>query len=134
LSATKDGGRYETPGEICHLSNAAKFPGRVRRSFFEVELFFKNKRKDFLIHRLDREAFGEAFGIVVVAHDKNAAAGLSRLFQSRQIIKRYRARVLGDLTQKNLIIQFNSRWTATLRSPNMKRFTMIHHQTPPWWT
>lgn len=61
-----------------------------------VELVFKNKRKVFLIHRLDREASG----IVLLAHDKQAAARLSRLFQNRQIIKRYRAKVLGNLAQK----------------------------------
>jgi len=61
-----------------------------------VELFFKNKRNVFLIHRLDREAAG----IVLVAHDKEAAAGLSHLFQTRQIVKRYRAKVLGNLAEK----------------------------------
>ena len=38
-----------------------------------VELFFKNNRSVFLIHRLDREAAG----IVLVAHDKGAAGKLS---------------------------------------------------------
>lgn len=61
-----------------------------------VELFFKNKRNVFLIHRLDREAAG----IVLVAHDKGAAGKLSRLFQNRSIIKRYRAQVLGNLAQR----------------------------------
>ena len=60
-----------------------------------VELFFKNKRNVFLIHRLDREARG----IVLVAHDKGAAGKLSRLFQSRSIVKHYRAQVLGNLTE-----------------------------------
>jgi len=59
-----------------------------------VELFFHNKRKIFLIHRLDREAAG----IVLVAHDKGAAGKLSRLFQNRSIVKHYRAQVLGNLT------------------------------------
>jgi tRNA pseudouridine32 synthase/23S rRNA pseudouridine746 synthase len=62
-----------------------------------VELYFKNKRKVFLIHRLDREASG----IVLVAHEKQAAAGLSRLFQNRSIVKHYRAQVLGNLTQNH---------------------------------
>ena len=61
-----------------------------------VELFFKNKRKVFLIHRLDREAAG----IVLVAHDKGTAGKLSRLFQNRSIVKHYRARILGNLTQR----------------------------------
>jgi tRNA pseudouridine32 synthase/23S rRNA pseudouridine746 synthase len=59
----------------------------------QAELFFKSKRKVFPVHRLDREASG----IVLIAHDKTAAGKLSRLFLSQQIIKRYRARVLGNL-------------------------------------
>jgi len=61
-----------------------------------VELFFKSKRKVFLIHRLDREAAG----IVLVAHDQGAAGKLSRLFQTGSIVKHYRAQVLGDLIQR----------------------------------
>jgi tRNA pseudouridine32 synthase/23S rRNA pseudouridine746 synthase len=63
----------------------------------EAELFFKNKRKVFLVHRLDREAAG----IVLVAHDKEAAGKLSRLFQNRSIVKHYRVQVLGNLAEKN---------------------------------
>ena len=61
-----------------------------------VELFFKNNRSVFLIHRLDREAAG----IVLVAHDKGAAGKLSRLFQKRSIVKHYRAQVLGNLAER----------------------------------
>jgi len=64
----------------------------------QVELFYKNKRKVFLIHRLDREAAG----IVLLAHDKGAAGKLSCLFQDRSIIKHYRAHVLGNLPQRKL--------------------------------
>ena len=59
----------------------------------QVELFFKSRRKVFPVHRLDREASG----VVLIAHDKAAAAKLSRLFMSQRIIKRYHARVLGNL-------------------------------------
>lgn len=58
-----------------------------------VELFFRPRREVFPIHRIDREAAG----IVLIAHDKKAAAALSGLFVSQKVIKRYRARVLGDL-------------------------------------
>lgn len=61
----------------------------------QAELFFKNRRQVFLIHRLDREAAG----IVLVAHDKGATAKLSHLFQSRSIVKHYRVQVRGDLTR-----------------------------------
>lgn len=59
----------------------------------QAELFFKSRRKVFLVHRLDREATG----IVLIAHDKTAAGKLSHLFRSQKIIKRYRALVLGNL-------------------------------------
>ena len=58
----------------------------------QAELFFKSKRAVFPVHRLDREASG----LVLIAHDKVAAGRLSALFRSQQIIKRYRAQVLGD--------------------------------------
>jgi tRNA pseudouridine32 synthase / 23S rRNA pseudouridine746 synthase len=70
-------------GDHCSLLRAA-------------ELYFKNKRQVFPVHRLDREAAG----IVLVAHDKGAAGKLSHLFQDRSIVKHYRAQVLGDLAQK----------------------------------
>lgn len=59
----------------------------------QAELFFKSKRTVFPVHRLDREASG----LVIIAHDKAAADRLSSLFRSQQIIKRYRAQVLGKL-------------------------------------
>jgi tRNA pseudouridine32 synthase/23S rRNA pseudouridine746 synthase len=58
-----------------------------------AELFFKSLRKVFLVHRLDREACG----VMLIAHDKPAAAGLSELFQRNLISKKYRAEVLGGL-------------------------------------
>jgi tRNA pseudouridine32 synthase/23S rRNA pseudouridine746 synthase len=64
-----------------------------------VELHFKNKRKVFLIHRLDREASG----IVLVAHDKDSAGKLSRLFQDRSIVKHYHAQVLGNLARSKQV-------------------------------
>lgn len=59
----------------------------------QAELFFKPRRPVFPVHRLDRETAG----VVLLAHDKKAAATLCDLFVSQRIIKRYRARVLGDL-------------------------------------
>lgn len=45
----------------------------------------------FLIHRLDREASG----LMVFAHNKNAAALLSELWQQRRVEKIYQAEVVG---------------------------------------
>lgn len=62
----------------------------------QVELFYKPKRNAYLIQRLDREASG----LVLLAHDRLSAGRLSRLFQNRKVIKRYTARVLGNLNQR----------------------------------
>jgi len=64
----------------------------------QVELYYKPERNAYLIQRLDREASG----LVLLAHDRISAGRLSRLFQSRQVIKRYTARVLGNLAQTGL--------------------------------
>ncbi|HEX8948576.1 MAG TPA: pseudouridine synthase, partial [Dissulfurispiraceae bacterium] len=62
----------------------------------QAELFFKSAREVYLVHRLDREAEG----LMLLAHDKNAAARLSELFQKDMIAKKYRLEVLGDLAVK----------------------------------
>lgn len=59
----------------------------------QAELFFKPRRKVFLIHRLDREASG----VVLIAHSKDAAARLTHLLRKRKIVKRYRVAVLGNI-------------------------------------
>ncbi len=56
-----------------------------------AELFFNLQREVFLVHRLDREASG----IMLIAHNRRAAARLSEIFQNNLITKRYRAEVLG---------------------------------------
>ena len=60
----------------------------------QVQRYFEFRRKVFLVHRLDREARG----LAVVAHSKQAAAGLSSLFQDQNVVKRYRVRVRGNLS------------------------------------
>ncbi len=60
----------------------------------QIALFFNRKRKIFVVHRLDREAAG----LVLLAHDKEAAAGLSELFRENRIVKRYRIEALGRPT------------------------------------
>jgi tRNA pseudouridine32 synthase/23S rRNA pseudouridine746 synthase len=64
----------------------------------QVELFYKPKRNAYLIQRLDREASG----LMLLAHDRIAAGRLSRLFQTRQVIKKYTARVLGNFSETRL--------------------------------
>ncbi len=56
-----------------------------------AETYFSPPRPVFLLHRLDREASG----LMLIAHSPRAAAGLSRLWQSRAVLKQYRITVLG---------------------------------------
>ncbi|OQX24820.1 MAG: hypothetical protein BWK80_18835 [Desulfobacteraceae bacterium IS3] len=60
----------------------------------QAEIFLKQRREVFLVHRLDREASG----LLLLAHSKNAAAKLSQLFQNNQIVKTYQVEVLGNLS------------------------------------
>ncbi len=60
----------------------------------QAELFFGPSREIHPVHRLDREAAG----IMLVAHDREAAARLSELFRKNLIVKKYRIEVRGDMT------------------------------------
>ncbi|MBN2687141.1 MAG: RluA family pseudouridine synthase [Deltaproteobacteria bacterium] len=62
----------------------------------QAETKFAPRRPVFPVHRLDREAAG----LIIVAHTKDAAGKLSRLFQTNAVEKRYRIDVLGDMTAK----------------------------------
>ncbi len=65
-----------------------------------AEQFFTPPRQSFLVHRLDREASG----LMLIAHDKQAAAALSDLFQQRSVNKLYQVSVIGRLDSKTLQI------------------------------
>ncbi|WP_126452678.1 RluA family pseudouridine synthase [Sulfuriflexus mobilis] len=56
-----------------------------------AEQHLQPQRPAFVVHRLDRAATG----LILIAHEKKAAAALSALFQSRDIEKHYRAVVHG---------------------------------------
>ncbi len=60
----------------------------------QAETAFTPRRKVFPVHRLDREAVG----LVLIAHTKDAAAKLSRLFRNNKIEKHYRIEVRGSMT------------------------------------
>jgi len=59
-----------------------------------VEVNFKPQRPAFLVHRLDRAATG----MIIVAHEKKAAAALADLFEKRQIDKWYQTIVAGQFS------------------------------------
>lgn len=52
---------------------------------------FTPAREAYLVHRLDREASG----LMLIAHNKKAAGGLSRLFQGHAVLKQYEITVRG---------------------------------------
>jgi tRNA pseudouridine32 synthase/23S rRNA pseudouridine746 synthase len=57
------------------------------------------ERPVFIVHRLDREAAG----LMLIAHDREAAARFSRLFAGDGVDKRYRVQVSGRLEQPGRI-------------------------------
>ncbi len=66
-----------------------------------AETHFQPPRAAYLVHRLDRETQG----LMLIAHDGSAAAGLSKLFQEHRIDRRYRVRVRGRLSQERGTIE-----------------------------
>ncbi|NQY26532.1 MAG: RNA pseudouridine synthase [Piscirickettsiaceae bacterium] len=61
-----------------------------------AEQNLKPQRVSFVVHRLDRAANG----LIIVAHEKNSAAALSKLFQDRKVEKRYQIWVHGQFDEK----------------------------------
>jgi tRNA pseudouridine32 synthase/23S rRNA pseudouridine746 synthase len=59
----------------------------------QVEHYFKPQRAVFIVHRIDRETSG----LVIIAHDRKAAALFTELFKNRKISKRYQAVVTGNI-------------------------------------
>jgi tRNA pseudouridine32 synthase/23S rRNA pseudouridine746 synthase len=87
-----DQGRYsvwDKPALV--LSQGSRF-GDHCSLLRQVEKTFPGKVIH-LVHRLDREARG----LMLFAHDRQAAAAFSKLFHCRAVEKRYRARVTGRL-------------------------------------
>ena len=58
----------------------------------------ENQRDTYMVHRLDRATSG----LMLVAHDKGAAAQLGELFRNRQITKRYQAVVSGKFPESDV--------------------------------
>ncbi len=62
-----------------------------------AEQHLEPQRSSFVVHRLDRAANG----LIIVAHEKKAAALLSALFQQRKVEKRYQIWVRGQFEFEN---------------------------------
>ncbi|RJP80464.1 MAG: RNA pseudouridine synthase [Desulfobacteraceae bacterium] len=65
----------------------------------QAEIYFQSRRGIYPVHRLDRETEG----LVVIAHTPEAAKRLSILFQKREVVKEYRASVLGNLGEPDKV-------------------------------
>ncbi|MDH5592598.1 MAG: RNA pseudouridine synthase, partial [Gammaproteobacteria bacterium] len=61
-----------------------------------AEQHLKPQRVSFVVHRLDRAANG----LIIIGHEKGAAAALSRLFQQRRVDKHYRIIVHGKFSDE----------------------------------
>jgi tRNA pseudouridine32 synthase/23S rRNA pseudouridine746 synthase len=94
----------EIIGDSIHYSVWFKPPGLLTQGtrygdhcslLRQVQQHFESRRKVFAVHRLDREASG----LAIVAHNKQAAAILSSLFQNQKVVKHYRIQVLGNLSE-----------------------------------
>jgi len=101
-SYLKDYGHYsiwfKPPGLLTQGSEFGDHGTLLR----QAEVYFKSKRKIYPVHRLDREAAG----LIMVAHEKKAAADLSRLFAEHRIIKRYQVEVLGTPKKNEGVIKY----------------------------
>ncbi len=79
----------------------------------QVERHFIPRRKIFLVHRLDRETSG----LVIIAHNRQSAALLSKMFRSRKIQKTYRAWVRGNVgsveSEGTIDLQLDTRRAVT---------------------
>ena len=60
-----------------------------------VETHLEPQRSAFIVHRLDRAATG----LIIIAHKKSTAAQFSRMFEKREIEKRYRVIVEGKFPE-----------------------------------
>lgn len=72
-----------------------------------AELNLTPQRPAFIVHRLDRAASG----LMLIAHSKQAAAKLSKLFHDRVITKNYKALVEGDFSKNktnNTVVKLDS--------------------------
>jgi tRNA pseudouridine32 synthase/23S rRNA pseudouridine746 synthase len=87
-----------------------------------VERHFTPRRAVFPVHRIDRETCG----LVLVAHDRRAAALFSELFQKHHIEKHYQALAIGkpanDDDPRIIDLALDGR-------PAQTRYTMLRHDS-----
>ncbi len=67
-----------------------------------AEQHLRPERSSYIVHRLDRAANG----LMIVAHSKKVAAKFSKMFTERNIVKKYRACVVGLFDVKKIENQY----------------------------
>ncbi|EGG99744.1 Ribosomal large subunit pseudouridine synthase D [gamma proteobacterium IMCC2047] len=73
-----------------------------------VEVNHKPEKPAFLVHRLDRAATG----LILVAHSKKAAVALTKLFEERNVDKRYQVIVVGQFSEQSGVWAKKQTFTA----------------------
>lgn len=77
------------------LSQGSKWSDHCTISRF-AQQYFTPERACFIVHRLDRAATG----LILIAHSKKAARGLSNMFEQHQLEKHYHIIVHGDHSKR----------------------------------
>jgi len=85
-----------------------------------VEVNAIPRRPCYLVHRLD----GDAAGLILIAHSPSAAAQLSSLFQSRELDKRYQARVAGSFPLSPARVTFDGEIDGKAAVTHVKPFNV----------
>jgi tRNA pseudouridine32 synthase/23S rRNA pseudouridine746 synthase len=91
-----DLGAYSVWNKPCGLRSQGSKWGDHCTLVRWAERHLQPERSAFTVHRLDRAANG----LMLVAHSKSTAAALSELFRKREVEKRYRALVSGDVSEQ----------------------------------
>ncbi len=82
-------------------------------------------RPAFIVHRLDRATTG----LIIIAHSKKMAQYFSNLFQQRQVEKHYRAKVMGEFPNKELIINTDINQQTALTIVNRQSYDNLTNQS-----
>lgn len=93
-----DEGKYSVWSKPCGMYSQGSKWGDHCTIYRWAEQHLQPSRPAYLIHRLDRAASG----LIIIAHNKKTANAFAQMFKQHAITKRYRATVVGDLTDKTL--------------------------------
>ena len=89
-----------------------------------IETNDSKKRPAMIVHRLDRAACG----LIVIAHSKQMAQNLSKLFQLRTVEKKYRAIACGKFSNDSDQITINSNIDGRTACSKIKQITYCPEQ------